>query len=152
MAEVGASAALAGLIFVGVSINLTKILSLPNLPGRAFEALLLLLAVLVVCSLLLVPGQPQNLVGIEVLLIGLTIWVTIILFDIHIWKNTEAEYRAVYRRIIVVNQAALLPYVISGLWILLYGFSGIYWLVPAMILSFVLAIMDAWVLLVEINR
>ena len=40
LAQVGASAALAGLIFVGGSINLTKILSLPALPARAFEAFL----------------------------------------------------------------------------------------------------------------
>jgi len=37
IAEVGASAALAGLIFFGVSINLTGILSLPRLADRAPE-------------------------------------------------------------------------------------------------------------------
>ncbi len=37
VAEVGASAALAGLIFVGVSINLNRILSLPRLPDRALR-------------------------------------------------------------------------------------------------------------------
>lgn len=46
IAEVGASAALAGLIFVGVSINLNRILSLPRLPDRALEAVSLLLTVL----------------------------------------------------------------------------------------------------------
>ena len=42
-AEVGASAALTGLVFVGVSINLKRILSLPKLPNRALEAPVLLL-------------------------------------------------------------------------------------------------------------
>lgn len=54
-AEVGASAALAGLIFVGVSINLTRIISLPGLPNRALLTLCLLLAILVISSLMLIP-------------------------------------------------------------------------------------------------
>ena len=74
IAEVGASAALVGLIFVGVSINLIRILSLPGLPNRALLALVLLLTILVVCSLLLVPGQTLTFVGIEVLVIGLVVW------------------------------------------------------------------------------
>ena len=32
------------------------------------------------------------------------------------------------------------------------GEGGLYWGVPAVIVSFVLALLDAWVLLVEINR
>jgi hypothetical protein len=40
IAEVGASAALTGLIFVGVSINLARILSFPKLPNRALQPLL----------------------------------------------------------------------------------------------------------------
>ena len=51
VAEVGASAALLGLLFVSISINLSKILSFRALPNRAFGALLALLAVLVVSSL-----------------------------------------------------------------------------------------------------
>ena len=57
VAEVGASAVLAGLVFVGLSINLDKIIADPGLPGRALEALVALTVVLVVSSLLLVPGQ-----------------------------------------------------------------------------------------------
>ena len=52
----GAAAALTGLIFVGVSISLNKILSIPGLPNRAFLSILLLLTILVFSALLLVPG------------------------------------------------------------------------------------------------
>ena len=45
MAILGAAAALTGLIFVGVSISLTKILSIPTLPGRALISLTLLLTI-----------------------------------------------------------------------------------------------------------
>ena len=51
IAAVGASAALLGLLFVTVSINLDEILKFPHLPGRAAATLGILLTVLVVAFL-----------------------------------------------------------------------------------------------------
>jgi modulator of FtsH protease len=64
-AEVGASAALAGLLFVAVSINLRQILKFPHLPTRALEALATLLCVLVISTFALVPGQTALVHGLE---------------------------------------------------------------------------------------
>ena len=63
-------------MFVGVSMNLERILSEPDsgLTGRAAEALILLVAVLTASSLLLVPGQGRGLVGTEVLVVGIAAW------------------------------------------------------------------------------
>ena len=52
----------------------------------------------------------------------------------------------------VLTQFAVLPYVISGISVLTRGAGGLYWLVPAILISFIKAVLDAWVLLVEINR
>ena len=73
VAEAGAAGVLTGLVFVGVSMNLERILSKPgsSLTGRAAEALILLVAVLTASSLLLVPGQGRGLVGHEVLVVGI---------------------------------------------------------------------------------
>jgi hypothetical protein len=38
VAQAGAAAVLAGLVFVGVSINLDKIIGIPSLPSRVLEA------------------------------------------------------------------------------------------------------------------
>ena len=78
VAEVGASAALAGLVFVGVSINLDKVLHAPGLPGRAGEALIVLLAVLIVSSLLLGPAQGLTLIGLELVVVGLADWAAVV--------------------------------------------------------------------------
>ncbi|MDQ4001452.1 MAG: hypothetical protein M3283_10730, partial [Actinomycetota bacterium] len=72
LAAAGAAAVLAGLVFVGLSINLDTIMATPTygLPGRALEALVLLMAVLIVTCLLLVPAQGMVLAGVEVLVVG----------------------------------------------------------------------------------
>jgi len=41
---------------------------------------------------------------------------------------------------------------VAGIAILLFGFGGIAWLVVSVVLAYVFAIEEAWVLLVEINR
>ena len=53
-ALVGASATLAGLAFVAVSINISRILSVPHLPGRAGETVILFLGAVCECALVLI--------------------------------------------------------------------------------------------------
>jgi hypothetical protein len=62
LAGAGASAALGGLLFVAVSINLDRIIALRNLPEAALGAIVLLVAVLMVSMLALVPGGIRTMV------------------------------------------------------------------------------------------
>ena len=103
-------------------------------------------------SLLLVPGQSLTLVGIELLLIGLFVWIAATVFDVIILQKKEDQYRVPYMLNIAFNQLALLPYIVAGIIVLTRGAGGLYWLVPAIMISFIKALLDAWVLLVEINR
>jgi hypothetical protein len=151
-AQVGASAALLGLLFVSISINLTRILSLPTLPGRAFGALMVLLVVLIVSSLLLVPQQPMALIGAEILVIGAIAWVGIARIDMGVLNSAGPDHKQRVRGLIVLNQASLILYMACGIVTLSVGKVGLYLLVPAIIASFVKAALDAWVLMIEINR
>ena len=65
VASAGASAALTGLVFVAVSINVERILSLPGLPERALETVLVLLGGVVVSIIGLAPGQSREALGLE---------------------------------------------------------------------------------------
>lgn len=152
VATAGAAAALTGLIFVGVSISLTKILSISGLPNRALISILLLLTILIFSGLFLVPEQTVNSTGIEVLSIGFIVWLLISKLDIGIYRSRPKEFRRQYIFHMIINQLSLIPYLICGVAVLAVGENGFYWIVPAIIISFIKAVLDAWVLLIEIHR
>jgi hypothetical protein len=152
IAQVGAAAALTGLIFVAVSINLNGILAAPYLPDRALQSLTLLLNILIVSSLMLVPGQSSMLTGIEVIVLALILWITTLRLGLSIHRTSPIQYKRHSRGNLFLTQVAVIPFLIAGICILFFGETGIYFLVPGMLFSFSKAITDAWVLLVEINR
>jgi hypothetical protein len=152
VAEVGASASLAGLIFVGLSINISRIISIKRLPGRAIQALLLLTTILVVALLYLIPGQSAEAIGVELIVVGGVAWVVNTQIDLKNYAATDQKFRRSYLGVAALDQICLIFYLISGIAILAIGGSGFYFLVPATIVSFLKAMIDAWVLLVEINR
>lgn len=152
VAELGASASLAGLLFVGISINMTKILKYPMLVNRALQSMILLGTILVISSLSLVPGQPVVFSGVEILIIGACVWAMVtnlIMRNLHV---VEKQYRWSQIGESLLTQIAVLSYVAAGIVILTLGSEGVYLLVPAAVVSFVIVLIDAWVLLVEINR
>jgi hypothetical protein len=149
---VGASAALAGLIFVGLSINMARVLALPRIPERALQTIVILLTVLLTSSLLLVPGQSTWEVGAEVLVVGASVWTFSTWLDVGNFRKIPERARRYWVQNTVLGQAALLPYIIAGVTMLAVGAVGIYILVVGVLLSFLKGIIDAWVLLIEINR
>ena len=152
LGELGASATLTGLIFVGVSVNLMKITTRATLTNRALEALVALIVVLFISSLLLIPGQTFLAVGIEVLLIGLINWMVVGLLQLDSLHKMQPQYRLQFIPYIVLSQLAALSFVIAGIVLLILGTGGLYWIVAATLLSFLAAFTDAWILLIEINR
>jgi hypothetical protein len=71
VAGAGASAALAGLVFVAVSINVDRVLRFRGLPERARATVMLLLSVVLVSLLGLIPGQSRAALAGELLGVGL---------------------------------------------------------------------------------
>jgi modulator of FtsH protease len=151
VAEAGAAAALAGLLFVAVSINLTRILEYPGLSGRAAEALGLLFFVLVIATLGLVPGQSPVALAGEVMAVGGMAELILLVLQIRDARRPEQRLSWSVTRI-VSSAVATLPAMVAGLSVLIGSGGGFYWLVPAILLAFAAALVDAWVLLVEILR
>jgi hypothetical protein len=150
VAELGASAALTGLLFVAVSINLTRVLEFPQLPMRAVETLVSLVSVLVVSTFALVPGQSVATFGIEVAATGVFIWLTqtMVLSRTH---REDRKYGNLFGRVLM-NQAPPLPFIVAGILLIAGSSQGMYWIVPGTLMSFAAGIFGAWVLLIEIQR
>ena len=150
VAELGAAATLTGLLFIAVSINLARILQFPHLPARGAEALLDLVSAVIVGTFALVPHQSAALVGIEIGVTGVFIWGihTIALIRARKFDRTYVKLRTR----LLVNQTPSLPYIVAGALLIAGRTSGIYWVVPGILLSFAAGIFGAWVLLVEIQR
>jgi modulator of FtsH protease len=148
VATAGAAAALTGLIFVGVSINLARILSIPKLPGRALLSLILLMTILIISIVLLIRQPSIKVTGIEVLIIGLCCWLFALRIDISIHRNTAKEFKNLNLFNLLFDQTAVLPYLIAAIFFISSSDVGFYWIVIAFILSFIKAMADVWVLLI----
>jgi modulator of FtsH protease len=152
IAEVGAAAALGGLLFVSISLNLTKILAIEGLPERAGQSLLLILAVLILASLMLMPNQPLALVGVEILVVSIVAFAFGTLYAVRAKRAAPAEYRGNFIWNIVGFEVAMIPCLIGGVTVLAGSSLGLYALAAGFCFSFIKATSEAWVLLVEINR
>ena len=152
VAAAGASAALLGLLFVAVSINLERILKFPGLPGRALEALMQLTCVLLVSLAGLVPGQSHVALGLELLLITALISAIVLRQPILVADASGREPRSWKLTRWTVRLAGLVTIAIAGLSLVVESGGGLYWLAAGIALATVAAIAGAWVLLVEILR
>jgi modulator of FtsH protease len=153
VATAGASAGLAGLLFVAVSINVDRILKYEGLPERGIEALAMLLTALVVSIAGLLPGQSHVALGLEMLAItGVLVSIMLrlpIARTLPDGVETPSRY-ALNRQVVRLGGAALLA--IGSLGVLFAVIGGLYWVVAGMVFLTLGAVVNAWVLLVEILR
>ncbi len=153
LGELSAAAALAGLLFVSISVNQTRILKLGRMSDRAFEALGMLLLVVICASLPLIPRQSLRILGAEVFLVGVVALLIFVPRQMSYLRHAHADYHHRARRIVYVNRIAEGLIVLGGLVMMWRGDEiGLYLLPPGFILTFLAVGMNAWVLLIEINR
>ena len=152
VASAGASAALLGLLFVAVSINLERILKYQGLPGRALEALMQLTCVLIVSLAGLVPGQSHVALGFELLLVTAVIAAIILRQPIIVADETGREPVSWKVSRWTVRLAGVVPIGVAGISLVVESGGGLYWLAAGIVLAIAAAIAGAWVLLVEILR
>jgi hypothetical protein len=147
-AQIGAAAALTGLVIVAISINLATIVGDRPLAGRAGETVTLLTGVLVVATFGAVPGQPVWALGIEILATGLVVWVGTTIISARVGRHPK-EPRWLRE---VITHGATIPIMVAGGSLMLHAGGGLYWLVPAMVMAVAGGVLNTWVLLVEVLR
>jgi hypothetical protein len=153
LGELGAAAALAGLLFVAVSVNQARILALGRMADRGLEGLAMLFLVLVIASLPLIPGQLVRLLGAEIAASSVVTLVALIPLQRGYLRLVEPEYRLQSSQMVWVNRVAMAVIALGGFVVLCRGDgTGFYIVAAGILLTFIAAGANAWVLLIEINR
>lgn len=150
VAEVGAAAALAGLLVVAASININKLLELPGMVARLAATLVLFVGVLAVGTVLLVPGLHRVVLGAVVAAIGAM--QTALVLRFHGLHGVESQHRRTALQSLLVSTVATLAVAVAGTSLAADVGGGLYWLVPATVTAFAIGLLNAWVVLVEILR
>ncbi len=147
----GGAAALAGLVFVAMSINLTVIAGDPTHKNRAIGTLTGFTAVFMICALALIGDQTQQSIGIEWLAVSVpatVIYIRGYFRAVRMHGNPKALSigRVVFGTIDYVVQ-------IIGSILLISGYiAGLYLASIAMVVSFASLISGAWLLIVGIHE
>ena len=151
VAGASASAALAGLVFVAVSINIDRILRVQGLPSRALATVTLLLSLVLVSLVGLIPGQSRAALVGELLGVGLVFAVAILVLTGRSMASRDRQLVHTFSHWLVVGLGTV-PVVLGGVSLFAEAGGGLYWVAAGIVLATTGAVANAWVLLVEILR
>jgi len=152
VATAGAAGALAGLIMVAISVNVKEIIAGPGLAARAGATIASVMVILVSASALLIPAQAALWLGLELVAFGCAA----------LWFQVDAARRmfaastgtSLGNKIAnsVIGVGALLWVILGGIVIATGSPVGIAHVAVGFITIFITAVLNAWVLMIEILR
>jgi hypothetical protein len=153
VAELGASAGFAGLLFLSLSVNQSRILQYGGLPERGLQALTSLFFVFIIATVALAPDQPPRVFGVGTLSAALLQIVIQTPLQILSHRLTDKIYRRSLVYLALLAQLGSAMFVVGSAIIVARGdWIGLYFFVPGTIIAFATAAFVAWILLIEINR
>jgi len=143
----GGAAALTGLVFVAMTLHLEDITKDPVHRHRARTILTGLTAVFIRCALVLMGGQNNQAIAVE--LIGVLVVVEVILYSSIRSAAASADRGVLLRTVgsfacLVVEQAGAIVFFFGGAW-------GLYVVGLGMMSSFIFMVTGAWLLLVGVG-
>ena len=147
-----AAVSFAGLLFVAISINLEAILSFGGLADLGLQGVIILGNVAISAMLLLIPGQSIQLLGLELLVLGVACLATTLGLSVRSYQQTDPQFRGNRRLSTGLNSIPGLFITIAALSLMADFAGGLYWLVPGWMSGVIVGVISAWVLLVEVKR
>jgi hypothetical protein len=152
VAMVGATAALAGLLIVAMSVNIGTIMQSKTMPARLAASIAALVLAITVSALGLIPEQPLVVYGLAIVVAALGAGV----FQWHVVSlvfrrpGVPASYRVGQS---VAGVFPILAFLIGGVLVTAgLGEAGLVAAAIGSILSIIAALLMAWVVLVELLR
>lgn len=152
VASAGAAGALAGLLIVAISVNIKEIIAEAVLPVRAGATVASVVAILIGSLLVLLPAQPAPVLGLELLAVVLSCAAFQLRASRALLRHGEHGPRGSLPAKIVLTLGQLVPFLLGALLVCVGQPSGMYWVAAGFLIMFVVAIVNAWVLMVEILR
>lgn len=149
VASAGASAGLAGLIIVAMSVNIETIVKVPSLPSRAGATIAGLVLIVVVSMAGLIPGFSAGGYGVLALVGAVAAGGFAVDSAVRILRDAGPTGASVVKGAVGLIPAVL---VLVGGALLALGSDGLYWVAAGILAAFVTSVLNAWVLLVEIRR
>lgn len=152
IAVVGAAAVLSGLMFVGVSINLERVLQGPGvITARAAETLGILLLAILTGSLTLLP-QPLVALGVETVVLTVVLLVATTRSQVLHRRDNRDTPRSWLVTRSISTLSCCIPSLVGGILLLASDPNGVYGIATAALLAISACVYNAWVLLIEIAR
>ncbi|WP_433785248.1 hypothetical protein ACQPX6_02720 [Actinomycetospora sp. CA-101289] len=148
----GAAAALAGLLFVAVSINIQTILAHRGISSRAAEALILLVTPVFLSLVLLIPEQSTVALAVELFVVATVAGSALGWLSRPGSRAHEQPLSSWLGTTVVPAMVVAVAPVLAGVGVLTESLGGLYWLPAAVALGLLGGLTNAWVLLVEILR
>jgi modulator of FtsH protease len=150
VASTGAAAALAGLLFVAVSINAERIVAMPGLPERGLETLVILLGIVIASVAALAPLGRTTL-GAILLASALVVCVMVAWLIARSLPHGRAPGAWRVARV-ALSVAGTVPVAIGAVSLLVGSGGGLYWVLGGIVGALAGTVLNAWVLLIEILR
>ena len=147
----GGAAALAGLVFIAMSINLSIITRDATHKNRAIATLTGFTAVFMICAFGLIGNQNYRWIGVEWLVISLVPTITYIRVYIRATKLGRSSVGLSIGRF-MVGTACYLAQIIGSILLISGYVAGLYVASAAMVLSFAFFISAAWLLITGIHE
>lgn len=147
----GGAAALAGLVFIAMSINLSIITRDATHKNRAIATMTGFTAVFMVCAFALIGNQNYQWIGVEWLVVSLVPTITYIRVYIRARKTGISSVGLSISRFIAGTSCYVAQ--IIGCALLISGHvAGLYLASAAMVLSFAFFISGAWLLITGVQN
>jgi hypothetical protein len=100
----------------------------------------------------LIPAQPAQALGLELGAVALIAWCVPLGFQIAAGRAGYYQYRWQFLQRVILHQIATFPLLLASAFTFASIGYGLYWLAWGTILTLAVGLLNAWILLVEIER